>query len=230
MSNHSHDGHRQRMKERCKREGMENFQEHEVLEFLLFYAIPYRDTNDLAHQLLKRFGNLAGVFGASYEDLLTVSGMGPNAAMLLSAIRQITRYYEKVLWQPKEPLLDTMSMAAYLKPLFIGAEKEMFYLLCLNAQNQVIHVVKLAEGSLSEVVVYPAQVVKEALLHKSRSVVLAHNHPGNSLRPTSSDLSLTKTLVDALRMVSIRVLDHIVIAGDQYVSFVERGYMKQAED
>ncbi len=83
---------------------------------------------------------------------------------------------------------------------------------------------------MSEVVVYPAQVVKEALLHKARSVVLAHNHPGNSLRPTASDLSLTKALVDALKMVSVRVLDHIVIAGDQYVSFVERGYLKQAED
>ncbi len=83
------------MKERCRREGMDSFQEHEVLEYLLFYAIPYRDTNDLAHRLLQRFGNLAGVFGASYEDLLIVSGMGPNAAMLLSSIPQVTRYYEE---------------------------------------------------------------------------------------------------------------------------------------
>ena len=229
MADHDHAGHRERRKERFRREGLDGFQPHEVLELLLYFGIPQGDTNPLAHQLIKRFGSFSQVLDASYEDLLTVPGIGKHTATLLTLIPPLCRYYLCDAQKPKAALLDSKAMAEYIRPYFVGATNECFYLISLNAQNQVLLVEKLAEGSWSEVIVYPALVVTAALKNRCRSVVLAHNHPGNSTKVTSSDIELTRTLIHALSGVGVTVIDHIIIAGEQYVSFAENGYIRQAQ-
>ncbi len=225
-----HEKHRQRIKKRFLTEGLDSFAEHEVLELLLFYGVPQKDTNELAHELIQKYGSLANVFEADYEDLLECKGVGPNTASLITSIPQISRFYEMNMWRYRPVLDNTAIMAEYARSIFKGRIKEAFFLISLNARNQVNYVEMIGDGALGEVVVYPSLVVKSALRHKARSVVLTHNHPGGTLRPTASDIDLTKGIIKALDTIMVPVLDHIIIAGDSYMSFLERGLLQSGKE
>ena len=178
-----HKGHRKRLKERFLRDGLDSFEQHQVLELLLFYSIPRRDTNELAHKLLKRYGSLSGVFEADTEDLKKVSGIGENSAVLLSLIPDISRRYIKDRWEDR-PLLNSSTKAGkYATSLFIGRIYEVFYVICLDSQNRVNRAQLVHEGTINESPIYPRIIVETVLRHKANSVILAHNHPGGSLTP-----------------------------------------------
>lgn len=220
-----HKGHRKRVKERYIAEGLDSFNEHQVLELLLYYAIPYRDINDLSHRLISKYGSLAAVLEADYYDLKTVPGIGENAAMLLTMMPSLTRAYQLGKWG-KRPVLDsTEALGEYAVNLLIGRTYEVFYLVCLDAQNRVNHSALIHEGSIDEVAIYPRIVVETAIRHKAKNVVLVHNHPGGSLRPTSSDMDLTWRLIDIMKDISICVLDHIIVSNSGYLSFSEKGLL-----
>lgn len=224
-SRNPHIGHRQRLKNRYLAEGLDSFEDHQVLELLLFFAIPYRDTNNLAYDLLDEFGSLAGVLEAEPHELTRVKGIGSNASVFLNLVPHICRRYQQDKWG-KKPLLDTSSaLGEYAVTLFIGHTHEVFYLICLDAQNRLTHAALTQSGTINEVVVYPRIVVETALRHKAKSVVLAHNHPGGSLKPTAADMDLTWCLVDAMKHINIPVVDHIIVAGGRYISFVEKGLL-----
>ena len=220
-----HKGHRQRVKDRYIAESLDSFEDHQVLELLLYYAIPYRDINDLAHRLLDKYGSLSGVFEADYYDLRTVSGIGANTAMLLTMVPSLSRVYQLDKWGKKPILGSTAALGEYAVNLFIGRTYEVFYLICLDAQNRVNHAALIYEGSINEVAIYPRIVVETAIRHKAKNVVLVHNHPGGSLRPTSSDMDLTWRLVDIMKDISISVVDHIIVSNSSYLSFAEKGLL-----
>jgi len=184
----------------------------------------------LAHELIQKYGSLANVFESDYEDLLECKGVGPNTASLITLIPQISRFYEMNMWRYRPVLDNTAIMAEYARSIFKGRTKEAFFLISLNARNQVNYVEMIGDGALGEVVVYPSLVVKSALRHKARSVVLTHNHPGGTLRPTASDIDLTKGIIKALDTIMVPVLDHIIIAGDSYMSFLERGLLQSGKE
>jgi len=220
-----HSGHRRRLKELCLAEGLDSFSPHQVLELLLFYALPYRDTNELAHRLLQRFGSFAGVLNADYQDLLDVPGVGPNTASLLTLMPEFFRCYQKDAGQDLTCLSDRSRLLDYAMGLFIGCSHERFYLICLDTQNRVNQAALINEGTLDQVTVYPRLVVETALRHRAKSVVLAHNHPGGAMRPTASDVQLTQHIAAVLTEIGITVLDHLIISGGKYYSFQEKGLL-----
>ncbi len=220
---HNHNGHRARLKKKYLEQGVEALEDHEVLELLLYFGVPYKDTNDTAHVLLQRYGSLGEVLEADYADLQKVNGIGPNSAFLMSFIPQLARRYFTDRWKDRPVFMNMTELAEYVRTLFIGRSKETFLLICLNSKNQVKNVVTVAEGTINEVIVFPSVVVEAALRHKCRSVVLAHNHPGGNLKASSSDIDLTKAIINALDTVHIPVLDHLVVSGSQVLSFAEKG-------
>jgi len=224
-----HEGHRERLKNRFLTEGLDSFEQHQVLELLLFYAIPRRDTNELAHKLIKKYGSLSGVLEANPEDLASTPGVGRNTAVLLSLIPSLARIYFKDRWGDKPLINSTAKAGEYAVSLFAGRTYEAFYVICLDSQNRVNFAALVHEGTINEAAVYPRIIVEAALRHQANSVILAHNHPGGTLKASVADMEVTQRIKDALGAISIHVVDHIIVAGDKYFSFVEKNIMGRGQ-
>ncbi|MFA6808730.1 MAG: DNA repair protein RadC [Eubacteriales bacterium] len=220
-----HEGHRSRLKKRFLEEGLDGFEDYQILELLLFYAIPRRDTNELAHSLIRNYGSLSGVLEADPIELTSSSGLGANSAVLLTLIPSLARNYFKDRWGIKPILNSTVKAGEYILTLFAGRTYEVFYVVCLDAQHRVIYPALVQEGTIDQASVYPRVIVETALRHKAHTVILAHNHPGGSPNPSSQDIEVTKRIRVALEPISIAVLDHIIAAGEVYVSCAEKGLL-----
>ncbi len=219
-----HGGHRGRLKARFLRDGVDGFEDHQVLELLLFYAIPRRDTNPAAHRLIERFGSFSSVLEADPKDLASVEGVGSNAASFLSMIPQVTRRYFLDRVKHTRKTLNTSEAAAdYLVPLMAGRPEEVFYAICLDSQLRVLYPALISEGTVKDAFVHPRHVIEAAVRHKAASVILAHNHPAGSVKPSHHDLKLTRNLVQALGGMNVHVVDHIIVAGEQIYSFQREG-------
>lgn len=219
-----HNGHRQRLKDRFRREGLDNFDELYVLELLLFYCIPRVDTNELAHRLLDRFGSLTGVLDASPEELEKVEGVGRNAATFLSLITQVGRYYQVKRSEPGDILQTIEQCGNYLVPYFFGREQETVFLLCMDAKRKVLCCKLVGVGSVNSASVPVRRVVEMALAANATTVVLAHNHPSGLAIPSPDDIHTTERIAAALATVEIALADHIVVCKDDYVSLVRSSY------
>jgi DNA repair protein RadC len=218
-----HKGHRERLKGRFLSEGLDGFNQHQVLEMLLFFSIPRKDTNPLAHTLIERYGSLSGVLEADPSDLVKVDGVGPNTALLLSFIPSLCRRYMHDKWRDKPQLNSTAKAGEFAKSLFYGRQYEVFYAICLDSQNRVNYSALVHEGTIDSAAVYPRLIVEAAIRHQASSIILAHNHPGGSLKPSAADLDATKKIISACDAISVRVVDHIIVAGTDYLSFADRG-------
>lgn len=220
-----HEGHRQRMRDRFVQEKtLDSFSDIQALELLLFYAIPRRDTNPLAHSLLDHFGSLPLVLDAPVEELENVPGMTHNAAVLLKLVTEMGRMYGVKRQEPNQELRTIKACGEYLVPRFFGRVHENVFLLCLDAQCRVISCLKVGEGSVNSANVPIRRVVEMALNSKATSVVLAHNHPSGNAVPSPEDIATTYRLAEALRLVDIILVDHIVVANDDFVSMVHSGH------
>ena len=224
-----HNGHRQRLKDRFRNEGLDNFDELYVLELLLYYCIPRIDTNPLAHRLLNQFGSLTGVLDASITELEKVEGMGRNASTFLSLITQVGRYYQVKRSQPGDILRTPEACGTYLVPYFFGRENETVFLLCLDAKCKVLCCKQVGVGSVNSANVPIRRVVEIALAANATTVVLAHNHPGGLAVPSSDDIQTTYRVAAALDAVEITLADHIVVSKDDYVSLFRSQYYKPGE-
>lgn len=213
-----HDGHRDRMKKRYTEEGLDHFSEIQVLELLLFYCIPRKDTNPIAHALLERFGTLAQVMDASVEDLQSVEGMGYSAAVFLRLVRDSGRYYQ-VNRSTNVKILPTLeSCAEYLVPHFYGRKVETVFMLCLDAKCKVLCCREVGEGSVNSAGISVRKIVETALSTGSSTVVLAHNHPSGLALPSGDDIQTTRRIAQALKAVEVNLADHIIVADGDYVS------------
>ena len=225
MDKKLHEGHRQRVKTRYLTEGLDAFEDHQVLEMLLFYCISIKDTNELAHKMIQEFGTLAGLFEADPKDICKMCGVSENTAILTTLIPSLARRYFKAKWGEK-PILNSSSKAGeYAVSIFTGRTYEAFFVICLNAQNRVNYAALVHEGTINEAPVYPRLIVETALRHQANSLILAHNHPGGTLQPSKADIEVTKRIITALEAISISVMDHIIVAGDKYMSFAEKGLL-----
>lgn len=165
------------------------------------------------------------MFEADPKDLATTLGVGENSATLLSLIPSITRRYFKDRWGER-PLLDSTSKAGdYVVSLCAGRSYEVFYVVCLDAQCQVIYPALAHEGTINQAPIYPRVIVEIALRHKAHSVILAHNHPGGSPTPSRQDIEATQNIKNALKAISISVVDHIIASGNNFTSFAEKGIL-----
>lgn len=225
-----HDGHRQRLRERFAKDHFDAFHPHEVLELLLTYAIPRRDTNPLAHRLLDHFGSLHAVLEATPEELMQISGIGEQAATLLSMMVPLYRKYEESRLMQKRTLSNYRQLQEYCISLFRGRENECIYVLSLNPQLELLSTDMICEGTPGKVPVNLRMLVSLVLRRNASGIVLTHNHPGGSLIPSQADVDLTQSIARALEAVEVRLLDHVLVCGSNATSFKESGlYIYEAD-
>lgn len=218
-----HDGHRERLKARFAEHGIDSFNDLNALELLLFYAIPRRDTNMIAHALLDHFGGLSAVFEASIRELMEVPGIGENAALLIKLVPQMMKKSEMSKVENMKVFRRSAELAQYLIPRFMGEKDEVVLLLCLDTRKSLICCEALNRGVVNAVDISIRRLVENALKNKASSVVLAHNHPDGVALPSREDEMFTGKAKDALRLMGINLLDHIIIAGDRYFSMRDSG-------
>lgn len=214
-----HEGHRQRLTQRYVDGGLEGFEEHEILELLLFCALPRVDTNPVAHRLIERFGSLAGVLEANPKDLEQVEGIGIKAAAYLSMIPDLLRAYEKSRLGARPVIRSIKDACDYAKTLLFGKPFEQFYMVWLGTQGRVIHCERLSEGSITESPVYVSKVAAAALRHHAAKGFIAHNHPGGIARPSRADVTTTQAVLRALAVFGIELIDHVIVSDTQSFSF-----------
>ena len=208
----AHEGHRQRMKERFLTAGLDSFSDHEIVEMMLFYALPYRNTNDLAHTLVDRFGGWTQVLDAHYDDLLSVPGVTPHVATLLTLAGQAARKYHKDMTGTVRQLYSTESLIRHVVPLFLGAKIEKVMMVCLDNKRKHLNTTCLFEGSVNSAQFNVREAVQQALRDNATQVVLAHNHPNGFAFPSSADVTTTQRLMEILRPLDIRLIDHIIVS------------------
>lgn len=220
-----HAGHRERLRNRLRAEGLSSFSEHEVLELLLTYAIPQKDVNPLAHELIARFGSLSDVLEADETELMRVSGVGSRAAQLLSMIPQLLTYYQRNALGEKPVVTNFAQACAYCGPLFAGAKQEHLYMVCLDRGGHVLHLSLMHTGTVDEVALYPRLVVQMALRHDAHAVLLAHNHPSGMAEPSQADVATTNRVIAALSTIDVVLTDHLIFSrGEVYSISHKRRY------
>jgi DNA repair protein RadC len=217
------EGHRQRLRTRYRQAGEEVLQDYELLELLLTYAIPRRDTKLLAKKLLERFGTLAHVFEAEPETLEEVDGIGPQAATLISLIRPLAARFLKATTSPHTTLRSTADAAAYFQAKLKGLPDEEVHVAFVNARNAVTATECLQRGTVDQSAVYVRKVIERALAHKASGFILAHNHPSGDATPSAHDRELTEAVKAAGTAVGVRFLDHLIIGDTAPFSFKANG-------
>lgn len=215
-----HDGHRQRLRDRFRLEGLESFAPHEVLELLLFYARARGDVNPLAHRLLDTFGSLKGVLEAPVDQLCAVDGVGEETATLIAMMVPLFRRYALSVSSQTTRLYNYRSVQEYCRALLTGLRKERFYVISVTSQMKLLGQRIVAEGSLSEVPAYPRLVVETALNHNAYGVILCHNHPGGEAVPSVSDVDVTRDLEKVLARLGVALIDHIIVSDEHAYSMV----------
>jgi len=220
-----HEGRRQRIRSKYANHGLDCFAEHEVLELLLTYAIPRRDTNVLAHQLIEEAGGFCNVFDSDKHVFDKVSGAGENARLFIKLINDIRILYNtKKLEVDKKPLKTAKERGNYCKALLAGNKVETLNLICFSPGFKVLSTTKLAEGDINNVPIYIKQILAKALEVRAASVMLAHNHPGGEPVPSEDDVRATFEVIAALRAVDIAFCDHVIVGdGGDWVSMKESG-------
>ena len=229
MSDSLHSGHRQRLRERFLRDGLDSLEDHTVLELLLCYAIPRRDVNQLAHLLLQEFGSLSAVLDADQAALEQVPGMGENAAALLRLIPAMNRRYlvDRAKAGKKLRLEDTAQVGEFFLPYFYGAREELVYVAFLDEHFRLLACREVFRGGMSYAPVNVRKLVEAALSLRATNLILAHNHPAGHAIPSREDRESTELIGRALAAVQLRLLDHIIVAENEYVSMEECGYFDQ---
>ena len=221
-----HEGHRKREKEQFLTNGLSGLPDHKVMELVLFYAIPQGDVNPLAHRLVDHFGSLAGVFHATYDQLLEVKGIGPNTAALLQLIPAVSARYLAQSTSFDGQIAGTWQYRELLWPLFFGQRDELAYLVCMDGKNKVLATKKLGEGIADAVRIGPRKVLEAALACNATRVALAHNHVSGVALWSDADLDTTLRLKRLLREAGIELVDHLIFAGDDMVSMAESGALR----
>ena len=220
-----HDGHREKMRQRFMTGGLDAFADHEILELLLYYAIPRRDTNPIAHALMERYGSLPAVLAAPMEDLKRTEGIGESAAVLLHLVPQVCRRARLAQVGEDQVLNSSERAGAYLLECFDGESREVIYQLCLDRKGKLLACKRLGEGSVASADLDVRRLVENAILTGASAVILAHNHPSGVALPSDGDYTATMRVRAALNAMGIELADHIIVADGDFVSMADSGYL-----
>lgn len=214
-------GHRKRIKAKYKSGGIKGWLDYEVLEFALSFTILRKDTKPIAKQLLSEFKTLNGVLDADRKELEKVFGISEHSALFLNFLKDISVIYlEKGLYK-KDLVFSPDVVYDYLKASLKGVADEEFKVMFLNSRNRLLAIETIQKGTVNKSVIYPRKIVERALHNHATGVIIAHNHPGESLEPSEDDYRITKIIKEALKTVDVILLDHIIIGGNSYFSFKE---------
>ena len=225
-SGNCHKGHRENVRRRFLTGGLEVFAPHEILELLLFYSIPQKDTNPLAHRLIDKYGNMFNVLSAPVEELQSVDGVGERTAILLSLVFQISRWIRlEAMKEAGVNFLSTKAAGEYCRELFCGKKAEEVWELCLNQRGNLIGQHSMTNGSIVSVSMDLRTLIANAILSHAESILLAHNHPGGDANPSEEDCAATRYIREALSKVNIPLQDHIIVGENEVVSMREAGFL-----
>lgn len=212
-----HKDHRKRLRRKYLNLSLEGFDDHQVLELLLTFSIPRRDTNVLAHQLIRQYGSLAAVLAADPRALMNSAGVGEQTAVLLSLAGAIGHRLKRA--QQVTQLKSPATSMPYCVALLEGNVYETAYALSLDKNRRVLYAEKISTGTLTETALHPRLVVESALRHRAQAVILTHNHPSGDVRPSPADLDATAQVRTALSAIGIPLLDHLIVGGGRAYSF-----------
>jgi DNA repair protein RadC len=216
-----YEGHRARLRERFAKNGINALHAHEIVELLLTYVIPRRDTKAAAKELICRYKSLNAMLNAPAGELLKVDGLGERSAEFLSFIREVNGFCLKEKYQRKSILSHRRDAEEYLRFNFGMRRDEYVAVLFLGNRNQVIETEIIAEGTVNQCSVYPRVIMDRALRCHATSIIIAHNHPGGGMKPSEADWVLTGRLFYICALLEIPLLDHLVISHDEVVSLKE---------
>ena len=213
-----HSGHRKRMREKFIKNGDKAFLPHEMLEMMLFMSIPRGDTNPLAHRLLDRFGSFSGVLNASFDELMQVEGVGESTAFMIKLVPAAASVYIEDTCSSKSSMASVNDMAHFLRSKYLGARTEMPSAILLDAKMRIIRWMEIGGGGTFNSEIICKKLVSEVAVSNAPYAVLSHNHPSGLALPSDDDIVTTKRIVGLLRTVDCKVIDHIILTDDDYVS------------
>jgi DNA repair protein RadC len=220
-------GHRKRLREKFIRSGLAGFADYEVVELLLSLGTPRKDCKPQAKEAIKKFKTLRGMLSASTEELQQIKGIGPHSAFGIKLMQDVAREYLKEKIIDKPVFQSSQEIFDYLYHSMRDLKNEVFKVIYLNSQNQIIDASDLVEGTVSSATVAPRKIVEQTLAHHATALIFAHNHPSGNCQPSKSDKDLTRDLIFAGGTVQIRILDHLIIGNNRYYSFAGEGLISQ---
>ena len=215
-----HKGHREKVKNRYYESGLNSMPDHNILELLLFFGIPQKDTNPIAHELMNKFGSFSGVLEASKADLQSVKGMTENAACLITLMRPVYKRYVNDLHKKKRQFENAKEMADYLRPLYLDTVNERIYALCFDLNDRMIACRVVSDGDIDSSFLDYRKLASIVLEVKAKKVVLSHNHPNGTLTPSVADVQATGFARNMLEYLKVQLKDHIIITDKSYFSMV----------
>jgi DNA repair protein RadC len=228
-SQESQKGHRKRLREKFLKSGLAGFHDYEIVELLLSLGTPRKDCKAAAKEALKKFGSLRGVMEASANELQEIEGIGAHSVFGIKLAQEVANEYLKAKIVEKPFYKSSQEVFEYLYHSMRGLKKEVFKVMYLNSQNQIIDTVELSKGTVNSSAVSPREVIEGAIKSNAAAIIFVHNHPSGNPTPSTSDRGLTRELVYAGRIMRIRVLDHIIIGDDVYYSFAAEGLIEEYE-
>ena len=222
-------GHRKRLREKFIKSGIAGFYDYEIIELLLTLGAPRKDCKQQAKEAIRKFKTLRGVLEAPAEELQQIDGIGPHSAFGIKLVQEVAREFlkEKIIEQPVYK--SSQEIFDYLYHSMRDLKKEVFKVIYLNSQNQIIDTADLFEGTVNSSSISPREVIEGAIKHNAVSLIFVHNHPSGHPEPSLSDKELTRDLVYAGSIMRIRVLDHIIIGNNRYFSFAGEGLIEEYE-
>jgi len=223
----SWEGHRQRLREKFQQSGLAAFLDYEIVELLLMLGTARKDCKQQAKQAIEKFKTLRGVLEAPPEELQQINGVSPYNAFVIKLVQELARQFLKEQILNKPYCKSSKEVFDYLFLSMRDLKKERFKVMFLNAQNQVIEVENLFEGTLTASAVYPREILARAIKHNAASLIFAHNHPSGNPEPSDNDKQITRDLVFAGKVMQIDVLDHIIVGDNRYFSFADAGLIEE---
>jgi len=222
-------GHRKRLREKFLRSGLSSFHDYEIIELLLTLGSPRKDCKPQAKEVIKKFKTLRGALSASLGELQEIKGIGPHSAFGIKLVQEVAAEFLRLKTIDKPVYKTGKEIFDYLYHSMRDLKKELFKVIYLNSQNQIIDIADLFEGTVNASSIYPREIMKAALKHDAVSLIFVHNHPSGDPEPSKYDREVTRDLVFAGNVMRIRVLDHIIIGNDRYYSFARQGLIEEYE-
>ncbi len=211
-----HKDHRARLKNRFLCEGLDNFEDHQILELLLFYSIPRKDTNELAHRLLDKFGSLSAVLDAEPDELVKISGISENSAALIHLAPKLAKAYLVDKDTRRPDFSDPQKLGRFLVNYYVGEQEEKLVALYFTGRMHLIDICPISTGTVTVVEVPTRRLAELGFMKKAAYIILAHNHPDGDPIPSDADIGMTKRLVDIFTELGMPVIEHYVIGGSTY--------------
>lgn len=222
MAKGIHDDHRSRVRNEILTNGIgEGTPLHKIIEALLFYSIPRKDTNEIAHMLKDKYGNISAMLEADTMDLKSVEGVGDNTVALFRLILATAKLYLKEKSTIKDKFNDMADVYEFLKIKYLGYNKEMFSVLSFDSKGSLIGFDFLSSGDVASVGISSRLVIEKVINNNAVCIILAHNHPGGNALPSFDDIKTTEILNNALKSINVKLLDHLIICSDDYVSLAQ---------